>query len=208
MRAAKFWMGTLVAGALALGYGCGSDAKDSTPQEVPQQQVPDAGMDAGVMLTLTDAQIARVLQVANDGEVMLGQFSAPRATNADVLAFNQQMVTEHTAARQRLDALLAAQGIVPEDSTLSLQLQLEVQQMIEVLSGPNAPTGAELDLALISAQLDAHARVAFIGDAQLAPQVTNTALKQELTTERQSVQMHLDAAQPIQSGLVLPPAMP
>ncbi|MBN8228194.1 DUF4142 domain-containing protein [Corallococcus macrosporus] len=209
MRTAKFWVGTVLAGALALGYGCGSDAnKDPAPQDAPQQQVPDAGSDAGVVLTLTDAQIARVLQVANEGEVMLGQYAAPIATDPSIRAFNEQMVTEHTAVKQRLDALLATEGIVPEDSALSLQLQTEVQQIMLVLQGPNAPTGAALDLALISAQLNAHARTAFIGDSLLTPQAANTALKQELENERQAVQMHIDAATDLQSGLVMPPAMP
>lgn len=209
MRTAKFWMGTLLAGALALGYGCGSDAKDPTPQDAPQQQYPDAGTDAGVLLTLTDAQIARVLQVANEGEVMLGQYAAPLATEQAVRDFNNQMVTEHTAVKQRLDALLSAQGITPEDSPLSLQLQAEVQQLMQVLAGPNAPpSGAALDQALISAQLAAHAKVAFLADGLLSPQITNEALKQEALTERQGVQMHINAASDIQSNLVLPPTMP
>ncbi|NOK39082.1 DUF4142 domain-containing protein [Corallococcus exercitus] len=207
MRTAKFWVGTVLAGALALGYGCGSNAENPTPQEATQQG-PDAGTDGGVVLTLTDAQIARVLQVANEGEVMLGQYAAPIATNPDVRAFNEQMVTEHTAVKQRLDALLATEGIVPEDTALSLQLQAEIQQLMQVLQGPNAPTGAALDLALISAQLNAHARTAFVGDSLLTPQVANTALAQELTTERQAVQMHIDKATDLQSGLVMPPATP
>ncbi|MHA7631812.1 DUF4142 domain-containing protein [Corallococcus sp. M7] len=207
MRTAKFWMGTLLAGALALGYGCGSDAnKDPTPQDAPQQQVPDAGTDAGVVLTLTDAQIARVLQVANEGEVMLGQYAAPLATDQAVIDFNNQMVTEHTAVKQRLDALLAAEGITPEDSALSLQLQTEIQQLMLILQGPNAPAaGPALDLALISAQLNAHARTAFIGDSLLSPQATNAALQQELLSERQAVQMHINEASDIQSDIVMPP---
>ncbi|RKH66631.1 DUF4142 domain-containing protein [Corallococcus interemptor] len=210
MRTAKFWMGTLLAGALALGYGCGSDAsKDPVPQDVPQQQLPDAGTDAGVNLTLTDAQIARVLQVANEGEVMLGQYAAPLATDEAVRDFNNQMVTEHTAVKQRLDALLAAEGITPEDSPLSLQLQTEVQQLMLILQGPDAPAkGAALDLALISAQLNAHARTAFLADSLLSPQVSSEALAQEALAERQAVQQHIDEAEAIQSDLVLPPAMP
>ncbi|WP_223633464.1 DUF4142 domain-containing protein [Corallococcus sp. EGB] len=217
MRTARFWMGTLVAGALALGYGCGSSAKeDPAPQDAPQQSMdagPDAGMDAGtdagVMLTLTDAQIARVLQVANEGEIMLGQFAAPLATSTAVRDFNNQMVTEHTAVNQRLDALLSAQGITPEDSELSLKLQSDIQQLMQYLSGPHAPAkGAALDQALISAQLDAHAQVAFLSDALLSTQIVNPALKQEALAERQTVQTHINSAASIQSGFVLPPTTP
>ncbi|MBZ4372455.1 DUF4142 domain-containing protein [Corallococcus sp. AS-1-6] len=209
MRTAKIWMGTLLAGALALGYGCGSEVKEPTPQDAPQQQAPDSGTDAGVVLTLNDAQIARILQVANEGEVMLGQYAAPLATEQAVRDFNNQMVTEHTAVKQRLDALIAAQGITPEDSALSLQLQAEVQEMMRILSSPEAPpVGTGLDLALISAQLNAHARVAFLADSLLSPQIKNTALAQEATAERQAVQMHINSASDIQSNIVLPPTTP
>ncbi|NNC20755.1 DUF4142 domain-containing protein [Corallococcus exiguus] len=210
MRTAKFWMGTLLAGALALGYGCGSEAnKDPTPQDAPQQQYPDAGTDAGVLLTLTDAQIARVLQVANEGEVMLGQYAAPLATEQAVIDFNNQMVTEHTAVKQRLDAVLAAEGITPEDSALSLQLQTQVQQIMQILAGPNAPAaGAALDQALISAQLGVHTQVGFLSDSLLSTQITNPALAQEALTERQGVQQHINTAADIQSNLVLPPVTP
>ncbi|RKH55390.1 DUF4142 domain-containing protein [Corallococcus aberystwythensis] len=204
MRTAKFWLGTVLAGALALGYGCGSNAENPTPQEAPQQDP-----DAGVVLTLTDAQIARVLQVANEGEVMLGQYAVPLATDPDIRAFNEDMVTKHTAVKQRLDALIAAEGITPEDSALSLQLQTEVQQLMQVLQGPNAPAaGAALDLALISAQINAHARTAFIGDSLLTSQVANTALAQELISEREAVQMHINEATDLQSELVIPSTEP
>ncbi|NPD23486.1 DUF4142 domain-containing protein [Corallococcus exiguus] len=210
MRTAKFWMGTLLAGALALGYGCGSEAnKDPTPQDAPQQQYPDAGIDAGVLLTLTDAQIARVLQVANDSLVMLAQYAAPLSSDPAVVAFNNQLVTDQTAARQRLDALLTAQGITPEDSALSLQLQTEAQQIMQTLAGPNAPAaGPELDLALTSAQLALHTQIGFLNDSLLSTQITNPALTQEALTERQAVQQNINAAVVTQSNLVLPPVTP
>ncbi|RKG66164.1 DUF4142 domain-containing protein [Corallococcus sp. CA054B] len=222
MRRARFWLGAVVAGALALGVGCDDDDDDGNFDSVPgmpgQPDDPDSGTppdliptipDTGLIQTLSDAQIARVLQVANEGEVMLGQYAAPLATDQAVIDFNNQMVTEHTAVKQRLDALLAAEGITPEDSPLSLQLQSEVQQLMQVLQGPNAPAaGAALDLALLSAQLNAHARTAFIGDSLLTPQTTNAALQQELASERQAVQTHINEAADLQSAIVVPPVEP
>ncbi|WP_375759972.1 DUF4142 domain-containing protein [Corallococcus exercitus] len=222
MRTAKFWVGAVVAGAVALGFGCSDDDEPnfgSVPGMPDLEDNPDAGTDAGTtdagttievgtILSLTDAQIARVLQVANEGEVMLGQYAAPLATDPDIRAFNEQMVAEHTAVKERLDALLATEGIVPEDNPVSLQLQKEVQQLMDVLQGPNAPTGAALDLALISAQLNAHARTAFIGDSVLTAQTDNPQLAQELLTERTEVQEHIEEARDLQSRLVTPPTTP
>ncbi|RKH17917.1 DUF4142 domain-containing protein [Corallococcus praedator] len=200
MRLAGYWLGAVLAGAMVLGSAaCSSDADDNGGNPPPELEIV---ADAGTVVTLTDAQIARVLQVANEGEVMLGTFGGPLATDPAVRDFNNAMVTEHTAARQRLDALLQSQGITPEDSPLSLQLQDEVKQMLEILQGPDAPQGAAFDLALMSAQLNAHARTAFVGDSLLTPQVTLPALVQELQTERQQVQLHIQEAEEIQTRLL------
>ncbi|MCY1030772.1 DUF4142 domain-containing protein [Corallococcus sp. BB11-1] len=204
MRLAGYWLGAVLAGAMVLGgSACGADADDKDTNPPPGLQTV---ADAGTVLTLTDAQIARVLQVANEGEVMLGGFGAPLATDPAVRDFNTAMVTEHTAARQRLDAFLQSQGITPEDTPLSLQLQAEVQQVMEILQGPEAPQGAAFDLALMSAQLNAHARTAFIGDSLLTPQVTLPAMAQELQTQRQQVQLHIQEAEALQMRLLpMPP---
>lgn len=186
MRMARNWMWAVLASAsLVLVAGCSDDDAEET------SLVTDAGT-GGDELNLTDAQIARVALVANEGEVMLGQLGQSRATAASVRNFNARMVTEHTAARQRLEQLVQEQGLTPEDSPVSQQLQEEVQRMMVALE--RAPA-ERFDLAMMGSQVAVHARTAMTADSLLAPQAQNTALIQELRTQRGDVQEHLlDAA--------------
>ncbi|NMO15043.1 DUF4142 domain-containing protein [Pyxidicoccus fallax] len=192
MHTKRSWMGAvLVSALLVLGAGCDDD--DNNGDTPPPEAAPEV-QD----LTLSDAQIVRVLVVANEGEVMLGQLGQQRATSAEVRDFNARMVTEHTEAQQRLEQLAQDQGLVPEDSAVSQQLQDEVQRMMETLEAAPADT---FDLAMMGSQVAAHARTAMTGDALLMPQVQNTALRQELMTLRRSVQEHLEEGADIHSDL-------
>lgn len=187
MRVAKSWMGALLASAVMLTSACSDENRESA----------DPGLSAQT-LTLDDAQIVRVMQVANEGEVALGTLGQSRATTQPVRDFSAQMVTEHTAARQQLDALASAQGIRPADSEVSMQLMEEVQRLMTGLEGLE---GERFDLALMDAQLAAHARTAMLADALLAPQAQNEALQAELRAQRLTVQKHLEEALPIQKAL-------
>ena len=192
MQVARCWVSAALLGALVLMSGC---ADDDDNGGAPEERTGDTG---GQDLTLTDAQIVRVLVVANEGEVMLGELGQQRATNSAVRDFSTRMVNEHTAARQRLDPLLQSENLQPEESVISQQLQEEVQRMMEALRDLQ---GERFDLALMDAQVAVHARTAMVGDALLTPQVRNTALSQELQAQRQTVQTHLQDAAAIQADL-------
>jgi|SRR5215217_1926341 len=188
MHVAKSWMmRALLASAVVLTSACSDNNRESVDPGLSEQT-----------LTLDDAQIVRVLQVANEGEVALGTLGQSLATTEPVRDFSAEMVTEHTAARQQLDALAAAQGIRPADSEVSMQLMEEVQRLLLGLDGLE---GERFDLALMDAQLAAHARTAMLADALLAPQAQNEALQEELRAQRLAVQKHLEEALPIQKAL-------
>lgn len=195
MRVAKSWWWAVAASAgLAMAAACSSgDTNDSVEQALEA----DAGT-GGENIALTDGQIAQVVLVANDGEVMLAQAVLTRAMNASVRDFNTRMVNEHTAARQRVEQLVQAQGIQPQDSPVSQHLQEEVQRLMSALE---KTPDAKFDLAAMDAQLTAHARTALTADALLAPQAQNAALQQELQAQRQTVQQHLLEAETLQNTL-------
>ncbi|QSQ25116.1 DUF4142 domain-containing protein [Pyxidicoccus parkwayensis] len=199
MRMTRSWLWAVAASAgLAAAAACTSGGKEDNIETALQV---DAGADAGMggeNIALTDAEIAQVVLVANDGEVMLAQAILTRAVDASVRDFNTRMVNEHTAARQRAEQMFQAQGIQPKDSVVSQHLQEEVQRLMSALE--KAPD-AKFDLAAMDAQLTAHARTALTADALLAPQAQNAALQQELQTERVTVQQHLDAAAALQTAL-------
>ena len=59
---------------------------------------------------LSDAQILKVLMVANQGEVDQAKLALTKATMPEVRAFAEQMITDHTAALARLTALATTAG--------------------------------------------------------------------------------------------------
>lgn len=204
MRGTRSWKWMALAGAVmvAVAQGCSDEAVATSDN--PHEQA-DAGTtpDAGAPVMLDDAQIARVVQLVNEGEVLLGQLGQAQATNTAVRDFNTRMVTEHTAVLQRLNTLLQQQGITPADSALSQQLQEDALRIMAALQ--QAPA-ASFDLALMDAQVVAHAKTAFLGDTLLAPQVQNAPLAQELQAQRQTVQMHLQEAADVQNTVFPAPA--
>ncbi|MBZ4407451.1 DUF4142 domain-containing protein [Myxococcus sp. XM-1-1-1] len=192
MHGVRGWMGALLAGAVVFAVGCMSESSESPVPGLSTQTVE-----------LTDAQILRVVQVANESEVAFGALGQSRATTASVRDFSVKMVTEHTVAREELGLLAVDQGLRPADSELSSMLMAEAQHMMAEM---DSLEGTRFDLALMDVQLALHARTAMLMDSLLLSQSDNEALRQALTAQRKTVQGHLEEALPIQKALFDAPA--
>jgi putative membrane protein len=171
------------------GTGTGGGAGDAGTSS------GDAGLDGGGDggIRLTDSEAAGVMMEANSGEVMIGNLATTKAMNAQVMAFAQQMVTEHTMANNRLMMLLQSDaGITAASSSTRQMLAMMAQMTLTQLSGL---TGAAFDSAYISSQVTMHQQVLTLLDQVLIPSAQNAALKTELMSARATVMMHLTAAQ-------------
>ncbi len=191
MRITRALLGVAMMGTAMMFAGCGESAASDGAMG-PQQSA------AGQGVMLTDGQIVGVLLAANSGEVMLGQLGQAHATDPTARDFNARMVTVHSEVLRRVEELARAHGIAPAESAVSQLQQLTAQRTMEVLDTVKGPT---FDVSLMDAQLAAHAGTALLGDALLAPQVQNPALKEELMAIRKTVQMHLQEASNIQVTL-------
>jgi putative membrane protein len=67
-------------------------------------------------------------------EVQLGQLAAQKATNADVKAFAEQMVRDHSKSNEDLKQLAAKKGITLP-TTITDEKKAEIEKL-EKLSGP------------------------------------------------------------------------
>ena len=63
--------------------------------------------------SLSEAQVLGVLSSANQGEINEGQLAPGCASSPAVLAFAARMVTEHTAALNRVTTLASSTGLTP-----------------------------------------------------------------------------------------------
>jgi putative membrane protein len=104
----------------------------------------------GSMGQLSSKDHKFVMDAAADGmmEVELGRLAAQKASNADVKAFAQRMVTDHSKANQRL-MQVASQSGVTLPTTLPADKRKEVDQMTRL-------SGAEFDRMYMGHMVKAH----------------------------------------------------
>ena len=144
----------------------------------------------------TDAQIAGIALTANSGEVSEAQLAQSKSTNTAVLAFAAMMITDHTAAINRLQQVLDAQHLTVADSAERQGLTAMTTQTINTLF---AESGAMFDRTYAMSQVTAHQMVLTLFDQKLITGAQNAALKSELQMERTAVMTHLTMAQALVS---------
>lgn len=145
-----------------------------------------------------DAQIAAIVVTANQVDIDAGKFAQTRAQSADVKAFAQQMVTDHSAVNQQAADLAAKLKLKPEDNPTSQSLKqggVDTQKKLEALSG------LEFDKAYIQREVDYHVQVIDAIDKTLIPNAQNAELKALLTKYRPAFVGHLEHARQIQARL-------
>jgi putative membrane protein len=92
------------------------------------------------------------MTVAGLAEVQLGQMAAKQAQNADVKAFGQMMVKDHTQANKELSQIASRMKITPPT-----ELDQKHKDLADKLSKLN---GAEFDREYMSAMVSGHEEVA------------------------------------------------
>lgn len=187
------------AGTSGVDAGVRADAGGSGGSTTAQ----DAAVDAAPQATLTDQQVATVLNDANAGEIAAGTTAGTKGTRPDVKQFAADMVTEHQAAQARLTAIQTANNWTPQDSPERQQLLAANAQTAAALAAANPPA---FDDVYIDSQITAHQSVLTLLDTKLIPSAQNPALKNELTIIRAAVQTHLQHAKSLkpESGVTPP----
>jgi putative membrane protein len=192
--------------ALALAAVTGAACRQSHEREVAADSVSNetgAATATASGLTgaqsLTDAQIAHVVMTVNNGEVDLGNLAKDKAQDADVKAYAQQMVTDHSSANEKGNQLAQQINLTPEINDLSRQMQSNHEQAKAKLDSTTA--GASFDKAYIDDMVTGHQSVLDALDNTLIPGAQNADLKSMLQNMRPTVAQHLDRAKQLQSKL-------
>lgn len=79
------------------------------------------GSQPGQTLNQSDRAFLRRANATNLAEIKLGKLAASESTNSAAKAFANQMITDHTAADQKLQAIARDQSLVLEASTSAAQ---------------------------------------------------------------------------------------
>src|SRR5919202_1978898 len=86
-----------------------------------------------------DAQIAHIAYTADDIDIKAGQLALRKSQNAQVRAFAQDMVRDHTAVNDKALALVKKLGVEPQDNDTSRTLTRQAEAEAKRLDGLNGP---------------------------------------------------------------------
>jgi putative membrane protein len=146
----------------------------------------------------TDAQIAHIVVTANQVDIDAGKLAASKGTNAEVKAFGEQMVKDHTGVNKQAADLAGRLKLKPEDNPTSKSLKAGGDKNVTALKGLS---GAAFDKAYISNEVAYHQAVLDAVDKTLIPSAQNAELKALIEKVRPAFVAHLEHAKQVQASL-------
>jgi len=184
--------------ALLLTTACGDSAGDMQASTADSAAAPAAESPTPPAPAVTDPQIAAIVVAANDADIHAGELARERATNAEVKAFAERMITDHTGVNQAATALVQRLGVTPESNPTSQKLTQDGEQGRTALQ---AQTGAAFDRAYVDGEVAYHQALLDAIDQTLIPGAQNAELRALLEQTRPAVAAHLDHARQLQGTL-------
>jgi putative membrane protein len=146
----------------------------------------------------TDPQIAAIVVTANQVDIDAGNLAKSRGQSAEVKAFAQQMVTDHTGVNQAATELVQKLHVTPEDNPTAKSLQQGGDANVAHLK---TLSGAAFDRAYVDHEVVYHQAVLDALDSTLIPNAQNAELKALLVKVRPAFVAHLEHAKQIQAQL-------
>jgi putative membrane protein len=145
-----------------------------------------------------DAQIAHIAYTADNIDIKAGQLALQKTKNAQVKAFAEDMVRDHTAVNEKALALVKKLGVQPQDNDTSRALTKQADTEMQRLSGLN---GAAFDKAYAEHELAYHRQVNDALRTTLIPSASNPELKELLTTGLKLFEGHQQHAEQLVRAL-------
>lgn len=140
----------------------------------------------------TDPQIAHIAYTAGVLDIEASRQALAISKNADVRAFAEQMVKDHTAVNDQALALLKRLTVTPEDNATSKAL---TGQAAAKRAEFGKLTGAAFDRAYMANEVAYHKTVNGALEATLIPASSNAELKNLLQTGLKLFQGHQQHAE-------------
>jgi len=128
---------------------------------------------------LNDAQIAHVAYTAGQIDIDAAKLALQKASSADVKAFANDMIRDHTQVNDQALALVKKLNVTPQDNDTSKSLTTAAAAKTKELS---ALTGAAFDKAYIANEVAYHQTVNGALQSTLIPGAKNQELKDLLST--------------------------
>jgi putative membrane protein len=146
----------------------------------------------------TDAQIAQIVLTADTVDVDYGNLAVKTTKNAEVKAFAETMIRDHTAVNEKAAALAKKLNLTPEASATSKSLKADGDKMLAKLKDMS---GAEFDKAYVDNEVSYHESVIGALEKTLIPNAKNAELKGLLESGMPIFKSHLEHAKNLQQSL-------
>jgi putative membrane protein len=146
----------------------------------------------------TDPQIAAIVVTANQVDIDAGKLAKATSQNADVKAFAEQMIADHTGVNKSATDLVTKLKVTPEDNETSKSLKKGGDDNLKNLESLK---GADFDRAYIDHEVTYHQNVLDAMDNTLIPSAKNAELKALLEKVRPAFVAHLAHAKEVQAKL-------
>ncbi len=153
---------------------------------------------AAAATTATDPQIAHIAYTAGQLDIEAAKQALDKSTNADVRAFAQQMVGDHTAVNDQALALVKKLKVTPEDNATSQSLTEAAAVNREKFA---ALKGAAFDKAYVDNEVAYHRTVNDALSKTLIPDAHNAELKALLKNGLKLFEAHQQHAEQLAKRL-------
>lgn len=144
-----------------------------------------------------NAAVLGLLATADTGEIMQAQYASQNATRADVRAYADSLVHDHTAHLRAVRDTAASMGVTPDTTTAQARaLRATAMRQMQQLQGLSGPV---LDPRFLAFMVSDHSGLLNVLQP-LIRQGRNPQLTPFLISTRTVVQHHLDWARALQRG--------
>ena len=148
--------------------------------------------------TPNDAQIVAIVLSANHSDVHAGQLAESMGSNAQVKAFGQTMVRDHSGLTKVTMQLATKLDVAPQDNPTAQGIKSSEARNVNHLKQLQ---GAAFDTVYINHEVVYHGRFIGVLDKTLIPSAQNQELKTLLVEARPLFEAHLARAKQIQASL-------
>ena len=148
---------------------------------------------------LTDEQIAKLLDVANDKEIDESKVASRNAKDASVKAFAKMMIDHHGEAKTKLAKVVDAAGLKPAEGADSKKTVDDTKLAVETLGKLQ---GADFDKAYVDLMTADHHAALDLIEQRVMASVKNADLRKLVETDlKPTIEKHLHAIEDVAKKL-------
>jgi putative membrane protein len=148
---------------------------------------------------VSDGNIVAIILAANNTDLSYARLAPARARSADVRAFAQRMMTDHTILNTRVSDIVLRNRIKAEEDATSLDFRDHSAERRDILRELD---GARFDSTYIANEVQYHTELLAAINTVLAPNARDSELREFVGSLRPAVSAHLAHAEQIRAALV------